>query len=74
LGEFRFKYFTIYHNQDSFSVGTDAMVFGALVHGQDHGRILDVGAGYGVLGLMAAQKFPFSHEDCVEIDEKAFLE
>lgn len=50
------------------------MVLGALVHGQDPGRILDAGAGSGVLGLMAAQKFPLSSVDFVEIDEKAFLE
>jgi tRNA1Val (adenine37-N6)-methyltransferase len=74
LGEFRFKHFTLFHNHDSFSVGTDAMVLGALVHGQDPGRILDAGAGSGVLGLMAAQKFPLSSVDFVEIDEKAFLE
>jgi tRNA1Val (adenine37-N6)-methyltransferase len=74
LGEFQFKYFTLFHNQDSFSIGTDAMVLGALVQGQDDGRILDAGAGSGVLGLMAAQKFPLSHVDCVEIDGKAFLE
>lgn len=74
LGEFRFKHFTLFHNQDSFSVGTDAMVLGALVQGPDHGRILDAGAGSGVLGLMAAQKFSSSHVDCIEIDEKAFLE
>ncbi|MFM7664126.1 MAG: tRNA1(Val) (adenine(37)-N6)-methyltransferase [Bacteroidota bacterium] len=74
MGEFRFKHFTLFHNQDSFSIGTDAMVLGALVQGQDIGRILDAGAGSGVLGLMAAQTFPLSHVDCVEIDEKAFLE
>ena len=50
------------------------MVLGALVQGQDPGRILDAGAGSGVLGLMAAQQFPLSHVDCVEIEEKAFLE
>ena len=50
------------------------MVLGALVQGQDPGRILDAGAGSGVLGLMAAQKFPLSHVDCIEINEKAFLE
>jgi len=74
LGEFRFKHFSLFHNQDSFSIGTDAMVLGALVQGQDPGRILDAGAGSGVLGLMAAQTFPLSHVDCVEINEKAFLE
>ncbi|NBO60683.1 MAG: hypothetical protein EBU82_06905 [Flavobacteriia bacterium] len=74
LAKFRFKHFTIYHNQDSFSVGTDAMVLGALVQGQNPGRILDAGSGSGVLGLMAAQKFNLSQIDCVEIDEKAFLE
>lgn len=50
------------------------MVLGALVQGQNPGRILDAGSGSGVLGLMAAQKFNLSQIDCVEVDEKAFLE
>lgn len=47
------------------------MMLGALAQHESPKRILDAGAGCGVLGLMMAQRFPNAQVTCIELDEKA---
>lgn len=47
------------------------MMLGALAQHESPKRILDAGAGCGVLGLMMAQRFPNAEITCIELDEKA---
>lgn len=51
---FRFKYFTLNHAQSAMKVGTDAVSLGAWA--PCSGKVLDVGCGCGIIGLMAAQR------------------
>jgi tRNA1Val (adenine37-N6)-methyltransferase len=47
------------------------MMLGALAQHESPKRILDAGAGCGVLGLMMAQRYPEARITCIELDEKA---
>lgn len=69
---FQFKQFTIHQTRAAMKVGTDAALLGTLAAGGS--RILDVGAGTGIISLMMAQRFPEAEITAVEIDENAFLD
>lgn len=47
------------------------MMLGALAQHESPKRVLDAGAGCGVLGLMMAQRFPKAQVTCIEIEEYA---
>jgi tRNA1Val (adenine37-N6)-methyltransferase len=68
---FKFKKFTIHQDSTALKVGTDAMVFGALIESVGHKHCLDIGTGTGVLSLMVAQKNPCLSVTAIEIDECA---
>lgn len=51
---FRFKQFAVHHGESAMKVGTDAVSLGAWA--PCTGRVLDVGCGCGIIGLMAAQR------------------
>lgn len=76
---FRFKSFVIHQGHTAMKVCTDACLFGAwvakLVSGEKPGggkrmRVLDIGAGTGLLGLMVRQQLSATI-DLVELEEKA---
>lgn len=64
---FSFKQFTITQNHSAMKVGTDGVLLGAWCECASAGRILDIGAGTGLISLMLAQKSD-AHIDAVEID------
>lgn len=68
---FRFKQFTVYHDKCAMKVGTDGVLLGAWVHGEDATRILDVGTGTGLIAMMIAQRFPSAKVKGLDIDEAA---
>lgn len=51
---FRFKQFAVVHEASAMKVGTDGVTLGAMAPAR--GRVLDVGCGCGLIGLMAAQR------------------
>lgn len=66
---FRFKLFEVEHNVAAQKVSTDSVLLGAWMKcAGDPSRVLDVGAGMGILSLMAAQQWPGAIIDAIEID------
>jgi len=61
----------VWQDQCAMKVCTDACILGASADVASSQRILDIGAGTGLLSLMLAQRSPASI-DAVEMDEKAY--
>lgn len=53
---FRFKKFSVQHDQVALKVGTDAVLLGAWTNIDNAKLILDIGTGSGVIALMLAQR------------------
>ena len=53
---FSFKEFTIYQDKSAFKVGTDGVLLGATAEVSGKKRILDIGAGTGLISIMLAQR------------------
>lgn len=68
---FRFKQFTVYHDQCSMKVGTDGVLLGAWTDCSSAKRILDIGTGSGLIALMLAQRSDDAIIDAIDIDEAA---
>jgi len=71
---FQFKQFVIHQDNCAMKVTTDGCLFGAYVSHNiptNATRMLDIGAGTGLLSLMAAQKNKLNI-DAVELDKSAF--
>ena len=69
---FRFKQFTVRQGGAAMKVGVDSVLLGAWADAGNAVRILDVGAGTGLLSLMMAQRYPDVLIDAVEIDHEAY--
>ena len=67
---FQFKQFTIRHDRCAMKVGTDGVLLGAWAPVKEGMRVLDVGAGSGLIALMLAQRGAAS-VIAVELDEDA---
>ena len=65
---FHFKEFSIIQEVSSMKVGTDSVILGAWTPAYEPQRILDIGAGTGILSLMMAQRFPTASIHSIEID------
>ena len=68
---FRFKQFEVHQDRCAMKIGMDSMVLGAWSDVGLASSILDIGAGTGVLSLMAAQKNPTAKVTAIEIDPPA---
>ena len=64
---FQFKQFTVHQDRCAMKVSTEAGILGAWVHTENPKRILDIGAGTGLLALMLAQRFDCAI-DAIELD------
>ena len=53
-------------------VGVDAVILGAWANANNSKKILDIGAGTGLLSLMLAQRNSVSQIDCIELNNDAF--
>ncbi|UXP34004.1 methyltransferase [Reichenbachiella agarivorans] len=67
---FHFKQFTVYQERCAMKVSTEACVLGAWIPKSTAKRILDIGAGTGLISLMLAQRTD-AQIDAVEIDPDA---
>ncbi|MFS4416052.1 tRNA1(Val) (adenine(37)-N6)-methyltransferase [Maribacter sp. 2307ULW6-5] len=70
---FAFKQFTVHQDRCAMKVGTDGVLLGAWTTvPQGAGRILDIGAGTGLIALMLAQRCPAEDIEAIEIEEAAY--
>lgn len=65
---FSFKRFSIENMRSAQKVGTDGVIAGAAADHPLPLEIWDIGAGTGLIALMLAQRFPYSHLTAIEID------
>lgn len=65
---FRFKQFIINDESSTMKVGTDALLVSALSTVPEHGNILDIGTGCGVIALLLAQRSN-CHIDAIDVDK-----
>lgn len=70
---FQCKQFTIEQGDCAMKVTTDASLLGAYADVQQAQRILDIGAGTGLLSLFVAQRST-AHIDAVELDSQAAVQ
>lgn len=68
---FRFKHFEVDQEGCAMRINTDGVLIAAIASQNDPKRILDIGAGTGVIALMLAQKYPDAFVDAIEIDPSA---
>lgn len=68
---FRFKQFAVDDSRCAMKVGTDGVLLGAWADVAQAKRVLDVGAGCGLIALMLAQRFPQMQVTALELDPEA---
>jgi len=72
---FQFKKFIIRQDKCAMKVGTDGTLLGAWASAKEgYCRILDIGTGTGLIGLMMAQRFPDASVVCIDIDNDAITQ
>lgn len=71
MASFAFKQFKIDQNHAAMKVSTDGIMFGAWLSLNNAKNVLDIGAGTGLLSLMAKQRSPQLALSAIEIDEQA---
>ena len=69
---FKFKQFEVDQKDCAMKINTDGVILGAILNYEHPNRILDIGAGTGVISLMLAQRFEEAFVDAVEIEPSAY--
>lgn len=74
--DFGLRRFGLYQGHTAMKVGTDAIALGAWAASLalPAERILDIGAGTGILSLMLAQANELAHIDAIELDAGAYTD
>ncbi|MDG2085844.1 MAG: methyltransferase [Flavobacteriales bacterium] len=70
MSVFKFKEFSIVQTKSAMKVGTDGVLLGSWVNCQSAKKILDIGAGTGLISLMLAQRNNECNITAVEIDKE----
>lgn len=73
MSVFNFQQFSVQQKQSAMKVCTDSILFGAMTPVNGGERVLDIGAGTGLLALMAAQ-LGAGRMTAVELTEEAYRE
>lgn len=68
---FRFKQFWVDQAGCAMKINTDGVLLGALAASPQPQRVMDVGAGTGVIALMLAQRYRQARVEAVEMDRQA---
>ncbi len=68
---FQFKQFAVQQDKCAMKISTDGVLLGAFAGRGNPKKILDIGAGTGVVSLMLAQRFPEATIIGIEIDKDA---
>lgn len=71
---FQFKQFSIIQEKSAMKVGTDGVLLGAWVNTSKAKKVLDIGAGTGLISLMIAQRNKNAHILAIEIDAETSIE
>lgn len=71
---FQFKQFRVVQQHSAMKVGMDGVLIGAWADVSGAHRILDIGAGTGLIALMMAQRCPEAIIDAIDIDLEACTE
>jgi len=69
---FEFKQFSIQQDKCTMKVGTDGILLGAWADTRGAKRILDIGAGSGLIAIMLGQRNAEASIHAVEVDDQAF--
>ena len=70
MSVFKFKEFSIVQSKSAMKVGTDGVLLGSWVNCLNAKKILDIGAGTGLISLMLAQRNNECNITAVEIDKE----
>jgi len=70
MSVFKFKKFSIIQTKSAMKVGTDGVLLGSWVNCLNAKKILDIGAGTGLISLMLAQRNNECNITAVEIDKE----
>ena len=70
MSVFKFKEFSIVQTKSAMKVGTDGVLLGSWVNCLNAKKILDIGAGTGLISLMIAQRNNECNITAVEIDKE----
>lgn len=71
MSKFKFRQFSVDDAGCAMKVGTDSVLLGAWTDVERVSRVVDLGAGSGLLSLMIAQRAPAVHVTAIEIDANA---